>query len=321
MGFIAYVVQRGVDATALCDEAEIDVDLFLRNDNVDITESMVQRLWRAASKLTGDPFFGLHLGESFQLAALGAVGEIIKSSDTVGKALTIASTFTPVVTTLYTMRVTQHDHHILVAFELTREEPSDIAQQVADFLMVFTTHELAGFLLRKITPIFIHYPFAVKDQKQYERIFQGAPIKKDEVLKIGFDASIWNEPIITANYEVQRFFLDRISTSNPSSNVSSFQGRIMEYLLKNAYHGVPSLEDVAANFNMTSRSLQRRLQQEGTTFQQTADAIRKTLALHYLESGNYKVKEVSNLLGYNEISAFSRAFKRWTGKAPVSYSA
>jgi AraC-like DNA-binding protein len=95
----------------------------------------------------------------------------------------------------------------------------------------------------------------------------------------------------------------------------------MDYLMENSYTGLHSLEDVASNFNMTARSLQRRLQDESVTFQQITESVRKSLALHYLESGKYQIKEISAMLGYNEISAFSRAFKRWTGKAPVEFRA
>jgi len=46
-----------------------------------------------------------------------------------------------------------------------------------------------------------------------------------------------------------------------------------------------------------------------------------SLAIHYMKAGSYQLKEISYLLGYNELSAFSRAFKRWTGKAPLQYDA
>ncbi|MGV3557324.1 helix-turn-helix domain-containing protein [Larkinella arboricola] len=95
--------------------------------------------------------------------------------------------------------------------------------------------------------------------------------------------------------------------------------RIRSYLLTNAYLGVPTLEQMAANFNTSPRSLQRKLQDEGVTYQQVADSIRKSLALNYLSSGTYPVKEISYILGYNELSAFSRAFKRWTGTTPGHY--
>ena len=86
--------------------------------------------------------------------------------------------------------------------------------------------------------------------------------------------------------------------------------------MKNAYLGTASLEEMASYFNVSPRSLQRKLKEEDVTYQELADEVRKSLALHYISSGSYYVKEVSYMLGYNELSAFSRAFKRWTGKAP-----
>jgi AraC-like DNA-binding protein len=101
-------------------------------------------------------------------------------------------------------------------------------------------------------------------------------------------------------------------------NAKALKERIRSFLLANAYLGIPSLEQLAANFNTSPRSLQRKLQEEGVTYQEVADSIRKSLALHYLSSGS-PVKEISYILGYNELSAFSRAFKRWTGRTPVTY--
>ena len=99
----------------------------------------------------------------------------------------------------------------------------------------------------------------------------------------------------------------------------SVSERIRTFLLANAYLGIPSLDYMAANLNSSTRNLQRKLQKEGLTYQQLADSVRKSLALHYLDSGKHPVKEISYILGYNETSAFTRAFKRWTGTAPMDY--
>jgi len=61
------------------------------------------------------------------------------------------------------------------------------------------------------------------------------------------------------------------------------------------------------------------LYEEGVSFQQLADSVRRSIAMHYLQSGNFPLKEVSHILGYNELSAFTRAFKRWTGKTPGDF--
>ena len=80
-----------------------------------------------------------------------------------------------------------------------------------------------------------------------------------------------------------------------------------------------SLEAVASNFNMSFRSLQRRLKEEGITFLEIVEKVRKNLAIHYLSSEQLQIKDIAYTLGYNEPSAFLRAFKRWTGETPTSY--
>ncbi|MBA4055980.1 MAG: AraC family transcriptional regulator [Marivirga sp.] len=323
LGLLGYSVQRGISAEELCVSSGIDLNLLTHDSNYEMSRIAAEALWRNAGAMIGDPLFGLHFGESVQLAALGAVGEIIKNSQTVGEAITIAASFTPVVTDLFQLRVDKLDRSFQVTLIDNNEIADDfVKQQVADFLMVFTIHELNGFILKKIVPRSVHLKGPILAAAEYERVFRCKPVQGSGSYSIDFDLVYWNEPIQTANYEMQKFFIQKVNASlQRTATSSSFQTKIMEYLMKNAYLGLLSVEDVAANFNMTPRSLQRKLQNEAVTFQQLADTVRKSLALHYLESGKYQIKEISHMLGYNEISAFSRAFKRWTGKPPLSYQA
>jgi AraC-like DNA-binding protein len=94
--------------------------------------------------------------------------------------------------------------------------------------------------------------------------------------------------------------------------------RIYNYLLANSYLQALTLDSVAANFNLSNRSLQRKLKEEGVTYQQIVEEVRRKLAINYLTS-NYSIKDISHILGYNEQSAFVRAFKRWTNKTPMEY--
>ena len=321
LSMLSYAVQRGVDAADLCDAAGIPLQKLQSGSEFELSYSKLESLWKHAQQLCKDPLFGLHFGESLQLAALGAVGEIIKSSETVGQGLILAASFTPVVTDLFRMEVDKGGETFMVRLvETNQAHPKELKQQVADFLMVFTIHELNGLLLKKIAPNKIFYSYKMSDEAEYARVFRCNPQTTDGALTIEFDNTFWNEPILTANYDIQRIFLEKVSSkvSDPMKNIS-FQVSVMDYLMKNAYLGILSLEDVAANFNITPRSLQRRLQDESATFQQLADSVKKSLAMSYVESGKYQLKEISYMLGYNELSAFSRAFKRWTGKAPVDF--
>jgi AraC-like DNA-binding protein len=322
LSLLAYAVQRGVDAKQLCRLCSIDLEL-LKKGTLELSGKQFNDLWLNASHLCNDPLFGLHFGESLQLAALGTVGEIIKTSETVGQAIGIAASLTGTVTDLFTMEVLRSKQTFTINLHVTAHQNNGfIERQLADLLMVFSIHELNGFLLEKIKPDSVIYPHKLNnDSIEYERVLRCRSIKKGNIYSLEFKSSYWDEPILTANYTLQQFFIQKLNSKQKDKLASSrrFRVTVSDYLMQNSYLGVLSLEDVAANFNLTARSLQRKLQYEGTTFQQLSDSVKKSLAIHLLGSGNYQIKEISSMLGYNELSAFSRAFKRWTGKAPINY--
>ena len=95
--------------------------------------------------------------------------------------------------------------------------------------------------------------------------------------------------------------------------------RVRAFLLEEVQRGAPTLQTAAAHLRTSPRTLKRRLQEEGTTFQDLLDSVRCDLAKRYLEEPRLALGEVSFLLGFSEPSAFHRAFKRWTGKTPLAY--
>lgn len=317
LALFAYAAQRDIEVSALSQASGIDAQRLLKDSNYSIDQDQVNKLWLAAASLCSDDLFGLHFGESLQLAALGVVGEIIRSSETVGQAISISASLTPLVTDAMNMEVSYDGKSITISFIKTGKTNEEVTKQVADFLMVFTIQELDGFLFRKVKPTRVTLPYS-SVARDYTRVLRCAP-QSGSTYQIELEAGFWGEPIITANYELQQHLLTQVAIDK--STTRNFEVKVMEYLTRNAYLGILTLEDVAANFNVTPRSLQRRLQEESTTFQQIADAVRKSIALSYMESGKYRLKEISSILGYNEVSAFSRAFKRWTGQAPTEYHA
>jgi AraC-like DNA-binding protein len=76
---------------------------------------------------------------------------------------------------------------------------------------------------------------------------------------------------------------------------------------------------MAARLQLTSRTLQHRLKQNGVAFKDLVDEVRRTLALHYLRDERWSLLEVAFMLGFSEQSAFSRAFRRWHGLSPQAW--
>ncbi|QIP17371.1 AraC family transcriptional regulator [Spirosoma aureum] len=323
LNLLAYAVQKNTSVDELCSQSGLEID-DLRSETKDqLTTEQVNKLWLNATDLSQDPLFGLHFGESLQATALGVVGELIRHSRTIGEALNHAVAFAHLITDAFVMELDQSNQAVAIRFipneERRRESPVAFRQKM-DFFMAFTLHEVDGLILRKMQSIRVMLPVEGPDLPEYERVLRCRSIQNSSAYLIEFDHKYWDEPILTADYELQGLLLRKVSAMNDAfTNTKALSERINKFLLANAYLGVPTLDAIAANLNVSSRSLQRKLQEEGVTYQQLTDSIRKSLALHYLQSGHYPVKEVSYILGYNELSAFNRAFRRWTGTTPVSY--
>jgi AraC-like DNA-binding protein len=320
---LAYAVQRDVAPLDLCRLSGLDLEALKKGEADPIGHKHLNDLWLNAVYLTKDPAFGLHFGESLQLSALGMVGQIIQSSKTVGEALTLAAQSIHLITDVFTLEVDKKNKTIAIRFLPgdQKETHPVVRQQLMEFFMVFSIHELDGLVLQKISPLKVKFPFNPEvSTLEYERVFRCKPQRKTDECSLEFDGRFWNEPILTANYELQKLMLEKMREQTTLvRNEIPLSERIINYLNTNAYLGISSLEEIAANFNSSPRTLQRKLQEEGVSFQQLADSVRKSIAMHYLQSGNYPVKEVSYILGYNELSAFTRAFKRWTGKTPIDF--
>jgi AraC-like DNA-binding protein len=319
LNLIAYAALRDIPVIQLCRLSGIDLAALKATDSYAISNRQLDELWQEASQLAEDPLFGLHFGESLQLSALGIVGEIIKTSDTVGMAIEKAAALSHLLTDLFRVVVTSSATTFTVGFlPLTERTDTFSFRQTLELFMVFVVHELDGLLLRKIKPVAVRLPYRLENAAEYARVFRCDIEKSATEYALVFDRTYQQEPLLTANFEMQQALLQKVNKSVTVAGDALVE-KIRYYLLTNAYLGIPSLSEIAANFNVSPRTLQRKLKEEGISYQDVADEVRKSLAIHYLEEGGYPVKEISYMLGYNELSAFTRAFKRWTGSTPVNF--
>ncbi|RMG58929.1 MAG: AraC family transcriptional regulator [Bacteroidetes bacterium] len=108
----------------------------------------------------------------------------------------------------------------------------------------------------------------------------------------------------------------------PKVATSSYTFRVKQLLLRQLRDDAPGIEVVAEHMAMSVRSLQMKLKVEGTSYQKILNEVRKSLAIAYLkEEPRVSKGEIAHILGFSEISVFSRTFKKWTGKSPSEYQA
>jgi AraC-like DNA-binding protein len=258
-----------------------------------------------------------------QLAALGLIGQIVQTSSTIGEALTNACSFVHLITDMFELKVVHSEKDFRVNFLINEDKAAQYPftfRHTADYLMVFVVHELNGLLLLKVVPLTARFPYALSDLSEYERLFACRIPSKSKELSLQFSKSILTQPILSANYELQNHLLKQVDALKKNQGEGqNIHIKIYNYLLTNSYLHALSLDDVAANFNLSARSLQRKLSDEGVTYFEIVEEVRKKLATTYLSSAQYSVKDISNILGYQEQSAFVRAFKRWTNKTPGEF--
>lgn len=323
LALLAYGVSKDIDSDRVCQLASINYKTLLSDAKSQLSAQQIESLWKNVSLLANDPLLGLHFGESMQLAALGVVGQIVQTSKNVGDALSNAGSLISLITDLFTMRI-EHGKKTFVIHlisDQTKAKDFPVTQKhMADYLMVFIVHELDGLLMKKIEPKNVSTPHAGKDHHEYTRVFRCPVHANANEYSMELSNEVLNQSIISANYELQSYLLQKIGGLLQVKNEGGvLHTRISNYLLTNSYLYSMSLEAVAANFNISPRTLQRKLKEEGVSFLQIVEEVRHRLAVHYLQSGNSSIKEVSYTLGYNEPTAFIRAFKRWTGTTPAQY--
>jgi AraC-like DNA-binding protein len=105
----------------------------------------------------------------------------------------------------------------------------------------------------------------------------------------------------------------------PQSNAQSITQRIRDILGADFRQEMPSFEELTTLLNMSARTLRRRLEKEGTSYQRIKDNARRDMAISMLSRDRLTVSEVAEQVGFSDPSAFHRSFKKWTGQSPGSY--
>lgn len=305
-------------------QSSIPMEILMPNYSGELDDFQMESLWRNAVQLTNDDLIGLHFGAGMQLAALSVVGTIIQSSNTVNDALTIAGKFVPLLTGLFTMELNEKDGLTVIRF-LRNGDPDNFpvsSEQMGCFLVAFTMHELKGLLIQNLIPAYIGLPgYKEEDNLRYRSVCNCEFYQSDEI-RVAVANYHLRTAIISANYELQSLLLVQLDPLINSSDLTgTYSRRVFSFLVSNSYlHSMP-VDSVAGNFNMSVRSLQRRLKNEGVSYIQILEKARRSLAIKYITHSDSAVKQISFTLGYSEPSAFVRAFKKWTGMSPSRYRA
>ncbi len=274
---------------------------------------------RRAIKLSGAPWLGWDFGATLTLSSHGFLGYAAMSSETLRDAVELAVKFFRTRTTVVDLQLkVEGDTAILQLDELVALH--DIQPFVVESL--FSSFHFMGLKLLGEVPMDGELRFAFPEPDYYARMKPLIPVP------VLFDCA-YNQMRFPASRLDQRLrFADpRLATmaeaqcEQEMANIKSppkLLNQVRRIILAQSGR-FPSVDEAASDLHMSSRTLKRKLQQLGTSYQTILDDLRKGLAVEYLTQTEITVDDIAVQLGYSDASNFARAFRRWTGRSPSDY--
>jgi len=317
--FLAWLRAHGGDADAIAKKWELPPDVMTMREIV-VPLATVHGVSDDIARALGDPNFGLHVGLKMPRGSYGLIEYIGRSAPTVLAACRRVVRYGGLLNETHTLAFEEGDG-ISILSQRTPGEPlvgGRHANEMFIALVVRVMRELTS-ARGAIRGVSFAHP-APPDTSEHSAFFE-CPIEfgrgenrvafASEFLRAKLDGA---DEALLAVLDEQA---ERIIASQPKK--SDELTRIREQVRVAVKDGQPSLERIAELMHASPRTLQRRLADEGTNFNQVVDDVRAELARHYMKDERLAIGEIAYLLGFSELSAFSRAFKRWTGKTPAAF--
>ncbi|RBH53029.1 AraC family transcriptional regulator [Pseudomonas sp. MWU13-2860] len=217
-----------------------------------------------------------------------------------------------------TIRVVRTDAHTTVTMDFL--DPSEPPPEVfLAFKIVFFV-QLARLATRShVQPLQVSWPsLAIESDSDAYQAYFGIPVTRSPLACVVFAAADVERPFLTENHKMWLFFepslRQRLSDLERTCGMAD---RVRSVLLESLPAGEVSMQSVSRKLAVSTRTLQRKLHDEGTTFQQTLDTLRASLARHYLRNTAMSSAEISFLLGFDDSNSFARAFQSWSGITPA----
>jgi AraC-like DNA-binding protein len=316
------VAQRGFSRTQLFEEAQLSA-APLPNDDAFIGVEQLDALTCAAVRLTRDPAFGLHCAESSSTSQFDLVSLLVATAPSLRTGLLSVMRIQPVLGDRPELTFSEAAGMAQLRFSPLAVSP-ECARVRSDLFVAGFTHLLqltaAGDVPRAVLRIsFVHAEPSYS--AEYERVFQQRVDFDQEFTGITLPAELLDRKL-GAPHRALYLELDRQAHNLCERLLTddSIRARVAQYI-RESLPALPGMPQAASVLGLSERSLRRRLAEEGCTFSSLAEAIRLELARERLNDASRPLKEIAADLGFSEISAFHRAFKRWTGHTPAEFRA
>jgi len=309
--------QCDLDPQAIFDKCGVSLqtttDPMLR-----LTNAEISRLFKASVEASGDPSFGLLVGQTMHPGNLHALGYALMASTSLRDYAQRLCNYYKIVSQSAEIRIEEDANEFLIVTQVLSD---DICWETHDAFISLQVRFIRFIYNPAFNPLRVELmrPEPSTDIKKYSDYFN-CEIRFDcpEVV-IALAPDLVDKPLPGASKELAQMhdqtsmqYLKRIEKQDIINRVRTM---IVEELSSSAI----TKQRVADKLCMSPRSLQMKLAAKDTSFQEILDSTRESLALSYMEQSAISITEAAYLLGFSDVSNFTRAFKRWTSKSPREF--
>ncbi len=308
---------------------DVDIDAFLRSIGVEpesvqspnsyIPVGLYLHIQESAAEYTRDPCFGLHMGEFAEAGSWSILGYMMMNCKNLQEALEKSGRYQRIIGNMIRARAELRFNKVKAVF-FTPPHAPDMSRHCFEAAFSSTVRmmrTLTGVNLSPLEVTFI-YP-QPQSSAEYERIFC-CPVRfQQPENSFTLDWRAINTPIRMANpgllAHFEHYAQEFLASMERRHTYTQAAARI---ILAHLDDEQLSIRKVAREMSVSVRTLQKRLEEEGTVFSELLRGIRERLAKQYLRE-NFTVEQITYLLGFSEPSVFRKAFKKWSGVTPKEY--
>ncbi len=315
----------------LADAHDLDADFIFRDSGLDPTlikephhRYPFDRICDACvkvAKLTDNPQIGLEAAKYYRPLDFHALGVTFLSSSTLLDALKRFDRYESVMNSEVDYSIIETTDGVDFICEGLYPQ-GDAKRIVEDARMAMVVDLCRMGVGNRLDPQEVAFTFSKpRRTRVYSDLFR-CPVKfAARTLRISFSAADVQRPFTAENRDLARGndqILDRMLKNLQSTDIVS---RAKQAIVEELPSGTPTESNIAKTVFTSPRTLSRRLAEMGTNFRKLLTEVRQELAEQYVADPTISITEISYLLGFSDISSFSRAFKRWAGESPVTYRA
>jgi AraC-like DNA-binding protein len=309
--------EAGIGAPEVLRRAGLPLGLF-EQQKVLVTTEELFALWRGIGEVSQDPAVGLKLGTENKVEQYDPIGLAALAAASFGEAVKQAGRYKELTCPEEILtEVSGGEWSIQFRWLLAEEAEPDILVDVCFAWMLSLARNGTG---KSLSPLRLELVQRRANARVLEQHFGCPVISGARCNAIVFREDDAKLPFVTQNVDLLAMLAPQLDEElRQHRGQPSFIDQVRSTIQRKLAGQRPMMREVARELRISARTLQRRLQEGGRSFQQVLEEARHELARHYLSSSPLELNETAYLLGYEDASSFVRAFRGWEGVPPAHW--